>query len=51
MKKTYINPDMEIVMVATQQMLAVSGDSVSTDSTPVDPGSTDAPGFDDLLGF
>jgi len=26
MKKTYINPQMEIVKVATQQMLAASGD-------------------------
>ncbi len=26
MKKTYINPTMEIVKVATQQMLAASGD-------------------------
>ena len=26
MKKTYINPQMEIVKVATQQILAASGD-------------------------
>ena len=41
MKKTYINPNMEVVKIATQQMLAGSpgqqtlsktGDSISSDS-------------------
>ncbi len=33
MKKTYINPEMEIVRIATQQMMATSA---LFDSTPVD---------------
>jgi hypothetical protein len=28
MKKTYINPEMEIVKIATQQMIATSGPSI-----------------------
>ena len=33
MKKTYINPELEVIRIATQQMLA---QSVGYDSTPID---------------
>ena len=42
MKKTYSNPQMEIVKIQTQQMLA---DSLTYNSTPVSAGSVDARGF------
>ena len=45
MKKTYINPAMEIIKIATQQMLA--GSTLSVGDTPTDPGSSDAREFDD----
>ncbi|MCH5306475.1 MAG: hypothetical protein J1E37_00240 [Prevotella sp.] len=45
MKKTYINPEMEIIKVATTQMLAVS---VGTNSDPiVDSNDVGARGFGD----
>ena len=41
MKKTYINPEMEIIKIASQtQMLA--GSTIPTGSTPTDPSLTDA---------
>ena len=43
MKKTYINPKMEIVNMKVQQMLTTS---LPTGSTPTDPGSSDAPEFE-----
>ena len=47
MKKTYISPSMETVKIASQaQMLA--GSTVPTGTTPTDPGSSDARGFDDF---
>lgn len=36
MKKTYINPEMEIIKVATQQMLASSDVNAPIDDTPTD---------------
>ena len=44
MKKIYFAPEMEIVEIKVQQMLA-SSPSVPTGSTPTDPGSSDAPEF------
>ena len=44
MKKTYINPELEVVMITTQQMLAASVNA-SVDNTPLDNG--DALGHDD----
>ena len=40
MKKTYINPEMEIVKIQTTGMLAAS---LPTGSTPTDPANSDAP--------
>ena len=42
----YIIPEMEIVEIKVQQMLTTS---LPTNSTPVDPGSSDAPEIYDVL--
>lgn len=46
MKKTYINPNIEVVKIQTQQMLADSL-TVPTGTTPTDPGDSDGH-FDDF---
>ena len=46
MKKTYINPEMEIVKVQTQQMLAVSNIDIDSSATPIDPSGADSREFD-----
>jgi hypothetical protein len=43
MKKTYINPKMEIVEIKVQQFLAAS---LPTSGTPADPSSSDAPSYE-----
>ena len=43
MKKTYMNPKIEIVEIEDQQLLA---GSLPTGSTPTDPGSSDAPEYE-----
>ena len=46
MKKTYINPEMAIVKMASQtQMLA--GSTLGLGTTPTDPGSSDSREWDD----
>jgi len=46
MKKTYINPVIEVIKIVSQtQMLA--GSTVPTDPTPENPGNSDAPEFND----
>jgi len=42
MKKEYINPKMEAIEIKVQQMLTTS---VPTNSSPVDPSSSDAPEY------
>ena len=42
MKKTYMNPELQVVKIQTHQMLASSPTSMSIDSTPVNPSSSDA---------
>ena len=42
MKKTYINPEMEIIKIASQQQM-LAGSTVPTGNTPTDPASSDAP--------
>ena len=44
MKKIYINPEMDIVMIQTQQMLAASL-SVDSEATPIDPSGADSREF------
>ncbi len=41
MKKTYINPEMEIIKIASQQQM-LAGSIIPTGSTPTDPSLTDA---------
>ena len=43
MKKTYINPKMEIVEIQVQQLLA---GSLPTGSTPTSPNDSDAPSYE-----
>jgi len=46
-KKQYINPEIEVVKIATQQMLASSPDGtgkVDTSSDPQDPGGFEGHG-------
>ncbi len=44
MKKTYINPEMEIILVTTQQMLASSDVNAPIDDTPT--GNSEALGHE-----
>lgn len=43
MKKTYINPQIEVIKIVTQQMLALS---IETSSIRQDPGSAASRDFD-----
>ena len=45
MKKTYINPETEVVLIATQQMLATSPNAALDPSQSVDAGSIESRGF------
>ena len=45
MKKEYMNPEMEIVDIKMNQQLLAGSPDLGTDPDPVDPGSSDAPGF------
>ena len=47
MKKTYINPTMEVVKIATQQMLAASNPNVTLDKS----GSVDADKVEGRFGI
>ena len=46
MKKEYFAPEMEIVEIKVQQMLTTS---IPTDTSAVDPGTSDAPEIYDVL--
>ena len=46
MKKTYIIPELEVVMIQTQQQM-LAGSTVPTGSTPTDPASSDAHLFEE----
>ena len=54
MKKTYINPEMVIVKIATQQMLAASGpamfDGTGGGEINLDPSVVIDPDNDEVLG-
>ena len=45
MKKTYINPETEVVLIATQQMLASSPNAGLNPSGSVDAGSIESRGM------
>lgn len=55
MKKTYLAPDMEIVLTATRQPLMAGSIPIHTDEEPITPpGGSDAPFMvtpEDLLGI
>ena len=54
MKKTYINPQLEVIKIQTQQMLAGSSLSIDSGATPVAPSGADGREFfedDDLSLF
>ena len=46
MKKTYINPEMEIIKIASQQQM-LAGSTVPTGTEPTDPSESDAPYLED----
>ena len=53
MKKTYINPEMEIIKIASQQQM-LAGSTIPIGSTSTDPSLTDAHegfDFDDAFDF
>lgn len=45
MKKIYNKPEMETLVIKSSQQL-LAGSEVPTNSTPVSPGSSDAPAYD-----
>ena len=47
MKKTYINPELEVIKIATQQMLANSSLTIDGTVEITDEGNLLAPSFDD----
>ena len=47
MKKKYFSPELEVVKVATQQMLAASTQSMGIGSGTQDGGNACSPGMDD----
>ncbi len=51
MKKTYINPELEVVKLHTMQMLAASINLDITDETISDPSDFDAHEFGDDFSF
>jgi len=48
MKKTYINPELEVVKLQTMQMLAASSLSLNDDIQITDDSEVLAPGVDDF---
>ena len=48
MKKTYINPELDVIEFKAQHQI-LAGSEVPTGTTPTDPNSSDAPGFDFFL--
>lgn len=48
-KKEYINPEMEVVVLNMNQQLLAG--SIGTDPTPADPKDSDAPFFEGLPGL
>ncbi len=50
MKKTYINPTLEVVKINTGAQL-LAGSTIPTGTTPTDPSGSDARWFDDDDSF
>ena len=54
MKKAYINPELEVIKIATQQMLAFSAGNSPSDPERGDADGAAAPGMDfdtNMFGF
>ena len=51
MKKTYINPELEVIKIATMQILADSEHVEIDDDTPIEPGDVGMPGIGDMFSF
>ena len=49
MKKTYLNPNMEVVKIEVRQIIAASPNAALDPSQSVNPGSVEAPEFDFLI--
>ena len=46
MKKTYINPEMEIVEILVQHQMMAGSVGIDPNATPIDPGNADSPEFE-----
>ena len=46
MKKTYINPEMEIVEILVQHQMMAGSVGIDPDATPIDPNDADSPEFE-----
>ena len=46
MKKTYINPEMEIVEIKMQQHMLTGSVTIDTSADPIDPATADGHEFD-----
>ena len=51
MKKTYINPEMEIVEIKMQQHIMAGSVGINSTATPIDPSTADGHEFDDDFDF
>lgn len=53
MKKTYISPEMDVIELKQQTLLAGSVTFTVDDTNPIDPSNVDAPTFadDDFIDF
>ena len=51
MKKTYINPEMEIVEIKMQQHMLTGSVTIDTSADPIDPANADGREFGDEFDF
>ena len=51
MKKTYINPEMEIVEIKMQQHMLAGSVTIDTSAEPIDPSTADGREFDYEFDF
>jgi hypothetical protein len=46
MKKTYINPEIAVIKIASKAQMLAGSEILTTGSTPTDPASSDSRSFD-----
>lgn len=51
MKKTYINPEMEIVEILVQHQMMAGSVGIDPSATPIDPSNADSPELEFLISF